>query len=904
MFLRLFLAALVSIVVFSNPVLASVGDMSFRFENTGSNVGRGLSNTAYWDVIHDGRQYIAVSDYAISVSRTGKVWRQVYKGGAGQIAFGAGVRLAVGFGYAGFFRSRDGLNWRQVPTPSVAGGNNLIAVAYGGGQFMALDQSLNAYVSTDGVSWTKVGQIPGWLYVSTTYSKLRYINGVFYYPVSGIIYSSADGGRTWVAHNTNANFSLLDIAFNGVRYVAVGAGGTIVQSTDLTLWFTQTVAGVSTDLNAIAWNGSRFIVVGGSRSGWNSPALLESTDGLTWVSKPGINNNLFALALHGNEVLAMGDSVAIKSVNGGAYAVVADVANTANFVAAASHGQVKVLVDGNGTIWSSANGGRTWTQQAVGQHISTVAYGGGRFLAIDAWTPAVFESTDGVAWTNVTPAGFSLWSRNAIAWTGNAFIVATAYGVWKRTLGGVWQQIATTSPGFDSLYWDGSRLIGIQGTSYAISLDQGATWTNLASIPGAGWGPGVLAYNGKTYVVVSGSVLQVSPDMLNWTTPPLPTANSTPSMYAVVWTGREFVVVDGGNDRVLYSADGYRWIEKPIDLPSAYTQYIDEAMVYDPVDQSILLGRGSGDIVIGHRRAQAEATRFSGDFNGDGKADVLYHEASTGRLFLRLMNGLTPVQSAFAPHLTVAWRIADIADFNGDGRSDILFHDPATNRNYVMLMQGNRAIGRGFLPALSSAWEVSGTGDFDGDGKADILFHDPSTGRNFIYFMSGRLVRVKRFAPALPANWDVAGIGDFNRDGRADIMFHDRVYGRNFLMLMNGARAVKKSFIPALPDGWRLAGVADFNGDGMSDILFHQASTGRNFLMTMFGKNVLAKGFCAGLSSRWQISEIGDLDGDGKADIVYRDAQTARSFVMLMNGRLPKRKGFTPSLKANWNIGD
>ncbi|HEX7826399.1 MAG TPA: VCBS repeat-containing protein, partial [Mycobacterium sp.] len=78
-----------------------------------------------------------------------------------------------------------------------------------------------------------------------------------------------------------------------------------------------------------------------------------------------------------------------------------------------------------------------------------------------------------------------------------------------------------------------------------------------------------------------------------------------------------------------------------------------------------------------------------------------------------------------------AWKIAGTGDFNGDGRSDILWRNTATGQLSDWL---GKADG-GFTPNDANAfasvpldWQIAGTGDFNGDGRSDIAWRNTASG--------------------------------------------------------------------------------------------------------------------------------------------------------------------------------
>ncbi len=98
-----------------------------------------------------------------------------------------------------------------------------------------------------------------------------------------------------------------------------------------------------------------------------------------------------------------------------------------------------------------------------------------------------------------------------------------------------------------------------------------------------------------------------------------------------------------------------------------------------------------------------------GDFNGDGDADILWQNTATGQLVVWLMNG-TAISASGSPGNpglpSSPWSVQQIGDFDGDGKSDILFYNDATSQVIIWLMNGAAisASGSPGLPGL--AWQV------------------------------------------------------------------------------------------------------------------------------------------------------------------------------------------------------
>src|SRR5262245_47036559 len=74
---------------------------------------------------------------------------------------------------------------------------------------------------------------------------------------------------------------------------------------------------------------------------------------------------------------------------------------------------------------------------------------------------------------------------------------------------------------------------------------------------------------------------------------------------------------------------------------------------------------------------------------------------------------------------------AQAADFNGDGRADILWRHAVSGENALWFMNGATVTGVDTAAVTNTNWHIVGVGDFNGDGRADILWHAVS-GQNAI----------------------------------------------------------------------------------------------------------------------------------------------------------------------------
>jgi len=282
--------------------------------------------------------------------------------------------------------------------------------------------------------------------------------------------------------------------------------------------------------------------------------------------------------------------------------------------------------------------------------------------------------------------------------------------------------------------------------------------------------------------------------------------------------------------------------------------------------------------------------RWRGDFNADGRGDILWRNGGNGDDYIFFMNG-TAVAAGSGYTNSVPdtdWQIVGTGDFDGDGVTDILWRKAGTGENYIFLMDGTTVkAGSGYTNTVGGPWTVAGVGDFDGDGKADILWRNATTGEDYVFLIDGTSVKAgSGYTSTVDGPWTVAGVADFDGDGKADILWRNATTGEDYVFLMNGATVLgTSSYTNTVGGPWTVAGVGDFDGDGKADILWRNATTGENYVFLMSGTAVLgSSGYTNSVPDQdWQVAGTGDYDGDGRADILWRNGSSGDNYLFLMN---------------------
>ena len=281
-----------------------------------------------------------------------------------------------------------------------------------------------------------------------------------------------------------------------------------------------------------------------------------------------------------------------------------------------------------------------------------------------------------------------------------------------------------------------------------------------------------------------------------------------------------------------------------------------------------------------------------GDFNGDGNTDLFFWTIDVspfegggviegGENIMYVSDGdgtFTALTRNRIPtgHIRNAER-AISGDFNGDGKTDLLFWWTRSGTNRLYVSNGNGTFTPHFDPipvgriAGGKEWTV---GDFNGDGRTDVYFWWPSSGTNRLYVSNGNGTFTQYLDP-IPVGMIAGGqrwtVGDFNGDGRMDVFFWWTRSGTNRLYVSNGNGRFTQ-YLDPIPVGMIAGGhewrVGDFNGDGRTDAYFWLANSGGNRLYTSSGHGRFTEHLNP-ISSAIDQWTVGDFNGDGRADVYF-----------------------------------
>ncbi|MEM7554956.1 MAG: VCBS repeat-containing protein [Cyanobacteria bacterium P01_A01_bin.84] len=313
------------------------------------------------------------------------------------------------------------------------------------------------------------------------------------------------------------------------------------------------------------------------------------------------------------------------------------------------------------------------------------------------------------------------------------------------------------------------------------------------------------------------------------------------------------------------------------------------------------------------------------DFNNDGKTDVLLRNYDTGENAIWLMDGAKIANGALLgtlgnnPETAVKWQYG-IGDFNGDRKSDLFWHNESTGENAVWLIDGTSLTSGAFLDStdvseLGDRWRF-GVGDFNGDGKSDIFSRNYISGINTVWLMNGVNIADGNFLSNVGSanNGEVFAwefdLGDFNNDGKTDLFWRNDYSGENAIWLMNGKETLQTNFTESLGSEdnayqWDFQ-LGDFNGDGKTGIFWRNYTTGENATWQINGTNLVNGEFLSNLpessTTDWNLPAILDLDGDGTEDLLWRNSASTENAVWLINNGKISTGELIPQTGNKWQL--
>ncbi|HKR01555.1 MAG TPA: FG-GAP-like repeat-containing protein [Pyrinomonadaceae bacterium] len=302
---------------------------------------------------------------------------------------------------------------------------------------------------------------------------------------------------------------------------------------------------------------------------------------------------------------------------------------------------------------------------------------------------------------------------------------------------------------------------------------------------------------------------------------------------------------------------------------------------------SVLLGTGAGSFgtathfPIGGLYQHPEPYSVAvGDFNNDGKSDIVTADSAAADVAVFLGTGGGSFQDSKNFNVGIRPVSVDVGDFNGDGNSDLATANRGGPGVSVLLGDGTGSFGAATDITFGNQPNSVATGDFNGDGKDDLAVTDSVTYNLSIMLStgSGNFGTATNYSVEYP--WYVK-VSDLNGDRNSDLVVGQADNGVSILLGTGTGSFGEVSHFGAAA-GFHVA-IGDFNGDNKVDLVTTDLSD--YYLAILLGTGTGSFGaptyFTLPVGSSPRSVAASDFNGDGKSDLATANSGSDSVSILL-----------------------
>jgi hypothetical protein len=274
-----------------------------------------------------------------------------------------------------------------------------------------------------------------------------------------------------------------------------------------------------------------------------------------------------------------------------------------------------------------------------------------------------------------------------------------------------------------------------------------------------------------------------------------------------------------------------------------------------------------------------------GDFNGDGKLDLVITNVQDSTVSVLLGNG----DGAFQTQVTYAVgsdpEAIAVGDFNGDGKLDLAIANYGGKTVSVLLGNGDGTFQTQVTYAVGSDPKAVAVGDFNGDGNLDLAVANYATsGTVSVLLGNGNGTFQTQITYAVGNRPDAIAVGDFNGDGKLDLGVANRSASTVSVLLGNGDGTFQKQVTYTVGSGPYSVAVGDFNGDGKLDLVVGNGNGTTVSVLLGNGDGTFQTQVTYAVGDNPYGIVVGDFNGDGIPDLAVANEGGATVGVLLGNG--------------------
>ena len=398
------------------------------------------------------------------------------------------------------------------------------------------------------------------------------------------LYVSYDSAKSWYRLST---LSFKSIAYNGTRYVGL-LQDSIRYSTDLSTWTTAITINRTAEAS-VEWTGTSFIATYA-----NTGSIWRSTDGINWTmsthmhdtyvfSNNPATNNWIAHSAYNFAHVSSNNGSSWNGDYGYTYTQLPTrtIWDPVNSRYVASMGNYPSLTQAS--YMGTSSDGKAWTNRytnSVGAMFGIATDSAGKFAGVGYRSSIVYSTDYGTNWIRsndsvILPGTSWSWCTGnndrfiATCSTATNLIVSSDDGyVWKiRVTSTTFAGYTVTGVG--EALWNGTMFVALatisspSSTTVSLYSSDGITWSVGGTLPQtSGWT--ALAWNGSVWTCVKNNSTNAaySTDGINWTAATLPVTGNWTRGAGII--GGRIAVVGDSTAVTVYTSDGITWTQGSI----------------------------------------------------------------------------------------------------------------------------------------------------------------------------------------------------------------------------------------------------------------------------------------------------------------------------------------------------